>query len=556
VLLAASAHSRSVPNNECLDPGVRRPAVVAEVGSHSSALGVNERRRSFQRLPVDGLAADVTNRALDLAADVTALPVAYGLPRDEGLALPYAVPQIDGEPIYEHERLPNVAADDLVPADVTVRDAGGLPSPPADLPRREHGTTLRHPADDGTADARYDLVALSALSGIDRLAGPTLRFEFAVPGFVEDAVATHLTSPEMPRRQPRHDRPTADVSDPTHRAALADRYGSLRAGDPVDRVVGALREVTAADDAPDGQGLTTGATGVEAVCLLESEASAVPTWGGRVAFEAPPAGDHRLTVDGPGYAPYTQRVAVPERDGAGGEAVRAGVDGAVALAANEAATKVRGEAAGDGSGLDRVALADDFAGRLYEAPPDEGDRFALYAHRGGAYTVEIADPEGLTGAARLNPAPDQATATLAGLRTGKASLAGFLADLLDETLAVARAAARGESVAEAVPERVRGTGDAPRRGRTATGGGPAARGLLVALGNALAAAESAAAAAEAGEAGRADRRLAAVGRRLDGLSNAVEAAGGELSASVARAVERRLAVLETRTERARETPLG
>ncbi|ESS07136.1 MAG: hypothetical protein A07HB70_00609, partial [uncultured archaeon A07HB70] len=50
---AASAHSRAVPNNEYLDPDAERAAVLSELGSHSSALGLNATRDRFERLPLD-----------------------------------------------------------------------------------------------------------------------------------------------------------------------------------------------------------------------------------------------------------------------------------------------------------------------------------------------------------------------------------------------------------------------------------------------------------------------------------------------------------------------
>ncbi|QSG10760.1 Uncharacterized protein HSBGL_0323 [Halapricum desulfuricans] len=47
-LYVASSHSRSVPNNEFLDPE-RRPRILTELGSHSSGLSVNENEDEFQQ---------------------------------------------------------------------------------------------------------------------------------------------------------------------------------------------------------------------------------------------------------------------------------------------------------------------------------------------------------------------------------------------------------------------------------------------------------------------------------------------------------------------------
>jgi hypothetical protein len=124
VLHVASSHSRQVPNNEFLDPDPETtPRVLAELGSHSSALSVNDDEERFQRLPTDGGLADITNSALESLTDVVEIPVAYGLPRNEGARLPFVVPELDGAPVYEHERLPSVTRDDLVTDRLTVRSS-------------------------------------------------------------------------------------------------------------------------------------------------------------------------------------------------------------------------------------------------------------------------------------------------------------------------------------------------------------------------------------------------------------------------------------------------
>jgi hypothetical protein len=138
-LYVASSHSRSVPNNEFLDPdGERRPRILSELGSHSSGLSVNDDAEHFQRLPPEGSVADITNSVVEGIERIAAIPPAYGLPRDEGLALPYLVPELNGDPIYEHDRLPSVEASDLIAEELTVSSLLNLQSPP-DLPKRETG---------------------------------------------------------------------------------------------------------------------------------------------------------------------------------------------------------------------------------------------------------------------------------------------------------------------------------------------------------------------------------------------------------------------------------
>ncbi|MFC6793026.1 hypothetical protein ACFQFH_00255 [Halobaculum halobium] len=73
-----------MPNNEFLDPETDRASIISEVGSHSSALGINETKAEFERLPLVTDIADISNGALS-PLDV---PAAYGLPRGEGIVSP------------------------------------------------------------------------------------------------------------------------------------------------------------------------------------------------------------------------------------------------------------------------------------------------------------------------------------------------------------------------------------------------------------------------------------------------------------------------------------
>src|SRR6056297_2023915 len=116
-LYVASSHSRSVPNNEFLDPDPEMvPRILSELGSHSSALSINDVPDRFQRVAIEDLLADITNTAIEGIEDLADLeiPLAYGLPRDEGSRLPFLVPEYEGVPIYEHERLPSVTRESLI----------------------------------------------------------------------------------------------------------------------------------------------------------------------------------------------------------------------------------------------------------------------------------------------------------------------------------------------------------------------------------------------------------------------------------------------------------
>ncbi|WP_224334807.1 hypothetical protein [Haloprofundus halobius] len=473
VLYTGSAHSDSVPNNEFIDPKTTRPNVLSEVGSHASALGVNERPRTFQRLAGDGLIADITNQAVEVGDRTVDIPAAYGLPRDEGLRLPYLVPELDGAPLYEHEKLPNVSAEDLLSGSLVVRSYAELANPPNGVPLRETGLSFGFEVDDREdVDHGYELTTIKELRHIDGFTGPQLSFEFTVPEFVEDAVADHLTATTAPWTQSRFTDPVADVTDPQHRATLAERYGGVGgdgSGDTGDRVVGVVRELTTrppgssdsangsessgdeTDDGASDDGASEGAStptdetptgdgpptppslresNVESVALLESEnPTAVPTWNGVVSLSDVTHESHRLTVNGAGRAPYAETF---EFDGG---TYTAGADGVVTLVPNEEAVKVRADAS-EQAGVANVRVEEDVAGPVYDGKPDGEDRFGIYVNRHGTYTAEITDEEGEVGVFRVTPGRDGTAGdgplTIDTPETGNRSFLTFLRSILDE----------------------------------------------------------------------------------------------------------------------------
>ncbi|SDZ94300.1 hypothetical protein SAMN04488065_1348 [Haloplanus vescus] len=457
-LFVASSHSGRVPNNEFLDPDPDRvPRILTELGSHSSALSLNDRPTSFQRLPLGDLSADITNRVIGVIEALAELPAAYGLPRDEGLRLPYVVPELDGAPIYDHERLPSVDSDALVPTNLTIRSFDALTAPPDDLPGRETGVTFAFGGrSDAEADVDYDLVPTTELDHIAEFTGPQLSFEFSVPEFAEDAVASHITTAGTPWKQERYTDPAADITEPVHRAALADRYDAISPPGPVNDVLATISEVVQSADAPDGAGVTTDDISVEGIALLRSDPAAVPTFRGVAMLRGVEAGDHRLTVNAAGLAPHEEPVSVGDGDDDGAtetatttetvtatetttegtDATRtttvAGVEGEIPLVAAEDATKLEVNADGVDATLTDLAVDDDFGGRLYAAPFDGSD--AVYVHRDGAYTTEVRDADDAVGAFRVNP-DDTAPTRIDRPRTGTASLASFVASITDETAA-------------------------------------------------------------------------------------------------------------------------
>ncbi len=433
VLFVASAHSRNVPNNEHLDPPAEPAAVISEVGSHSSTLGVNAEPETFQRTSLGELAADISNNPEEIVSGQSSLPMAYGLPRDEGVNLPYAIPELDGERLPDLEQLPNVRAADLLADDVTVESYGALANPPERVPERESADAFVPGARaDAEGDVTYELVDIDDVRDITDFTGPELSFSFRVPQFAEDAFAEHLSTPGIPWEQVRFRKPTTDISDPQHRAALANRYEPITAGGSVSRILGAVREATNADESPGSNGVSLLVPSVETVALLESEPEAVPSFSGVIAIGNPPAGEHRFTVNGAGMAPYSQAVQV---DGDGD--TRVGVEGAVPMASNEDAVKVEGRTEDD-SAIAALAVEDDFAGPVYDAsPPGPDSSFGVYAHRDGAYTADVRNENGQRGSLRVNPDADDEQLALDAVETGKAALTDYLVRFLAETRAQA-----------------------------------------------------------------------------------------------------------------------
>ncbi|WP_425498551.1 hypothetical protein [Haloprofundus halobius] len=548
-LYVASSHSRKVPNNEFLDPDPQVvPRILSELGSHSSTLSLNDVPNRFQRVTVDELTADITNtpiESIEDLADVT-LPLAYGLPRDEGSRLPYVVPEYEGAPIYDHERLPSVTADSLVDAELTIRSYDALTSPPTDLLTRETGLLFGHRDRDTDADVEYDLVSTDELEHIVAFTGPQLSFEFAVPAVVEDALAAHITSTDAPWNQSRYGNPATDITDPKHRAALAERYEVISDPAPVQMVATRITETVTTDDAPENEGLTTTEASVESVALLESEPEAVPTFEGIAVIRDVPTGEHRLTVNGAGRAPHSERVTVSDDE----TVTAAGIGGEIPLVARERATKL--EIVGEDAPIDlsAVAVEDDFAGRLYESPVDGDD--AVYVHVGGAYTAEVRDRDDAVGAYRVNPSPDEAS----GVRidrpeTGKASLSEFVTNIAEETRAAV--AARGRGDAETTETETQTETEPEVQTETEHGSSNAVRGLERSLAAVVEAAERAAERARAKDRGNTDRQLEVVVERLQRAENRLAEARSDLSEPLSNATENRLGQANRRTEQAQNS---
>ena len=519
-LYVASSHSRKVPNNEFLDPDPEKiPRILTELGSHSTALSVNHDEDRFQRLADGDLFADITNTAIEGVEDLAEIPLAYGLPRDEGGRLPYLVPEYEGKPIYDHERLPSVTSESLVAEELTVRAFDGLESPPSNLPERTTGLQFQHSGRNSKADIEYDLVPTSEVEYISEFTGPQLSFEFDVPQAVEDAVAGHITTTGAPWNQPRYENPAADITGPNHRAALAERYDAIGEAAPINTVVAKVTQAVTTEDAPEDEGLTIEDSTVESVALLESDPEAVPTFGGLAVVKDVPAGDHRLTVNGPGQAPHSEQVSVSDDN----TVTTAGVEGEIPLVANRDATKLEVAAENADVDLSSMAVEDDFAGRMYDSPVD-GDE-ALYVHAGGAYTTEVRDTDDEVGAYRVNPdRTADSNIRIENPETGKAPLAAYLGDISEETRAAVAAQMEGD------------TDDS----NTETDGSEnTVQGLERALAAVVDSARRAAERARAGDRGNTDKQLEAVSNRLERARTRLTEASDDLPDSLTNAARNR-----------------
>ncbi|WP_436901215.1 hypothetical protein [Halovenus halobia] len=536
-LFVASAHSRSAPNNEHLDPDPdRRPRLLSELGSHSSGLSVNNDPTRFQRLPLDDSGADITNSVIDGIEDIAAIPLAYGLPRDEGLTLPYLIPELDGAPVYDHSKLPSVERSDMITGSLTIDSFRGLRSPPSDLPSRETGLQFDHEGrDNSDADVGYTLEPTSEVEHITDFTGEQLSFPFYVPEFGEDLVSGHITTTGVPWNDPRYENPANDITEANHRQTLADRYDAI--GDPsqANQVLASVTSMVSSDDAPEGDGLTDVSSPLELFTLFQSEPRAVPTFQGIAAVQGVPEGEHTFTVNGAGVAPHSETVTVTEDDAPD----LAGVEGRVPVVANENATKLEVDPRESESPINNFAVEDDFAGRIYDAPLEGPD--AVYVHEGGAFTAEVRDTDDEVGAVRVNPDPSESP-RIEKPETGKESLATYLADVAEETRVQVAQFAEEDSDGDNSPGNSGGGGT----------GGPV-QGLTQVLQAIEDAARRAAKRARENDRANTDQQLDAVITRLARAEQRLEEARGALPDEIANAADNRLEQLTRRSEQARNS---
>lgn len=345
------------------------------------------------------------------------------------------MPELDGQPLGEHPDL-SVDREDFIDERVTVGWWNGLPRPPANIPVREPGLVLTSPESRTDGDVTYALEPIARVrEAIGDFVGPQLSFDFAVPGFVEDRLASNITSVGIPWEQSRFSDPLADVTDPKHRRSIA---GDVPSG-LADRVVGRVRQLGAgaegtlervSDDArsalSDQISVSLFGVAIEAAVRLASpDPVATVTRGGVFGLLRVERGDHLLVVNGPGYAPVAERF---DHDGG---LVRAGAGGELTIVASEDTATIRGDGR-TADGIERVRVIEDYAGTVYDGRPVEPDRYKIPVHRAGTCTVAVIDGNGRRGAYRVTPADfgDTDDTVRETVVTGKASLARSLAAFL------------------------------------------------------------------------------------------------------------------------------
>jgi hypothetical protein len=300
------------------------------------------------------------------------------------------------------------------------------------------------------ADTTYSLEPMERVrEAVEDFTGPQLSFEFAVPGFVENSIASHITSVGIPWEQERYTDPLADVTDPSHR----QRVDGTSPEGLTNRVVGRVRQLDSGSSGALGRvtdearqslddAITVSLSGLPVECAvrLASEGpEATVTRNGVFGYLHVDPGEHLLVVNGPGYAPIGQRFV---HDGG---LFQAGSDGELTVVAREDTGWIRGDGR-ETNGVSHVRVIEDYAGVVYDGRPVENDRFAVAVHRDGRYTVEVVDADGRPGAYRVGPDTfdDGFEDLRESIETGKASLTTTLLAELEELSGLARTLAGGE----------------------------------------------------------------------------------------------------------------
>lgn len=454
------------PKREDVDSEIGQPTgVLEEVGAHASVTDINDRRTTFEPI---GENIDITNGPdiMNSLPDGEGDP--YGLPRDEGATIPYIMPRVGNTELYQHEDLPDVDRSDLI-EELTLRSPTGseifgfcgvFPEPPSDpdLPVRTHGRTVVNAESDLSGDHEYDLARLQDLeSQIDEFTGEKLDIDVCI-SFLDDIFLSKDFEP--PDLQTSDYDPFLDISEPAHRdqfAALFDFLTlensgiSIVEGEAFETKPGSEGEIKEdftdiKDELADLIEFSLFPVSIESMIILESEDIVLPTANGRFSIQAVP-GEHRLIINGPGYAPYAEKFDLSDTGH------QAGGAGRVSLVPNSDSVKIGGELSGAEGGIQQIQIANDYVGELYDSrPPVEKNAFAVYVPESGTYTVEITDNDGKKGAFRIDPEPGE-DEVVVDIRTGKASLASYLAAFLIDIAETSRSVVENKGLAEGLADK-------------------------------------------------------------------------------------------------------
>lgn len=214
------------------------------------------------------------------------------------------------------------------------------------------------------------------------------------------------------------------------------------------------------------------------------------------------------------------------------------------LVARENATRVELTDEDSDDDIVRTAVEDDFAGRIYDSAVDGDD--TVYVHSGGAYTTEVRDSDDEVGAYRVNPPADAAERAepirIERPETGAASLAGFVADIAEETRRGVAAVADDDGDDEG--------SNGPSEDDDPGGPSNAVNGLERALAAAVEAAERAEERAREGDGERTNRQLENVLDRIARIEERLAAAREGVPPGLANATGKRVEQATRRVEQA------
>lgn len=570
VMAVASAHRGLAADNEYTGLDRERIGILSELGAHANATDVDSPARTgpdgdFNRAeecPPSPAPADPFCQEDPI--DVTNFNDAYGLPRDEkggnsrgeiAVDNAYYRATIEGTPVQDLEVFESseISETDLIKVDNN-----------EDRQRRDDGETL-------TPD-EYELASMDkVINEIDEFTGPQFDIRVAddlssrvplppspVPGLgISDELLDVIIAVREgegfktvgePWKEENFSNPTGVVCDTEY---LTEDRGYAIKGDVIDEPEGKIRggiqdtvagtegtipsgkfgDGTVSDDVTqevvENANITYASPNEEGIVVINSEPRIGPTSNARVVVNGLELGEHKLIIDSPNRGPYSQRIQVDEGRNL------AGVDGRISLAPDEELSKIVGTTL-DEKIIANLTVSEDYLGTVYDAKPLSDDKFEVFIHHAGVYTVEITTQDGEMGAYRVDPDVGKET-TIENLSTGKRVISQYLVDYLRDTAEEARDIIDNEN--------------GNTRNSRGNGSGGIGNSIAVKFETAADVAERAVEAIESGRgntARRANNQLNTVSNQLDAVENELDAQRGN------KVGEAEYLILIDRIEQARE----